>query len=157
LAAPFPAPNCNPAMASGWSFGRDPPGNFRRVSLVRVLLCGDSLVGIDLLFKGWSCLMFALASRTACRHQDKIERIIPLFWQQPWRQWTAQDNDTGETRHGSAGTPTGVACGSLAGSAGRKPYKKTANGKQHLIRSGALTGPEQEPWLRQRSGVVSGE
>jgi hypothetical protein len=110
--------------------------------LAQVLLYGDSIVGIDLLIKGWSCLMFALASRTACRHQEKIERLIPLFWQQRRRQWTAQDDDARETRHGSAGTPTGAACASLAGSAGRKPYKKTANGKQHLIRSGALTGPE---------------
>jgi hypothetical protein len=37
LAAPFPAPNCNPAMASRWSFGRNPPGKFRRAGLVQML------------------------------------------------------------------------------------------------------------------------
>jgi hypothetical protein len=59
LAAPFPAPNYNPAMASRLSFLRYLPGKFRRVSLAQVLLCRGFIVGIDLLFKGCSCVMFA--------------------------------------------------------------------------------------------------
>jgi hypothetical protein len=40
-------------------------GKFRRASLARALLYVECVVGIDLLFKGWLCLMFALVSRTA--------------------------------------------------------------------------------------------
>ncbi len=56
------------------------PGKFRRVSLAQVLPDWDSIVGIDLLFEGWSCLMFALAWRTARRQQEMIKGLIPLFW-----------------------------------------------------------------------------
>ena len=47
LVAPFPAPNCKPAMASSRTFGRDRRRSSAVSILVRVLLYGDSVVGID--------------------------------------------------------------------------------------------------------------